>query len=336
MRRSLIALAVLIPMLLSSCSSGSTDDKMVVAYFHDVGDLVEKGTVQVLDVEVGVVESIELVLVGGEMLAKVTMSVPSERQIPADGLRAVVRQTSLLGEQFVELLPEEGATGPIVGETEVTIDADMTTRRVDVETVLADLSGLLGGGSLEDLNRFTHAQALILEGRGERFGQTLGELERFTRTLATRKLDIGQAIESLADASTTLAADTATIDSFLDSLESANALLADEGDDLARLFRSLRRFGTVSASFLSRHESAIDRQFRALAPVLGILSETSDELRVDIAQLRTFFDLFTKSIGGGPADKGHGDYIQAEAILCEALINCNTKGERGDVPGEGR
>jgi hypothetical protein len=40
-------------------------------------------------------------------------------------------------------------------------------------------------------------------------------------------------------------------------------------------------------------------------------------------------------MGGGPGGTGKGDYIQAEAVLCEALSACNTKGEKGDVPGEG-
>lgn len=323
--------------IFAGCSFGGGDQARVVAYFADVGDLVERSTVQVRDVEVGTVDNIELVLRDGRMIAKVTMTVPARYEIPADDIGAIVRQTSLLGEQFVELLPVTGGSGgPIVGRTDVTIPLERTDRRVDVETVLADLSGLLGGGSLEDLNRFTHAQALILEGRGERFGQTLDELERFTEVLADRKLDISQALDSLADASQTLAGNTATIDSFLDSLEGANALLAEEGDELARLFSGLRRFGEVSAGFVDRHQDSIRRQFEALEPILGELSENSDELRVDIAQLRTFFALFTRSVGGGPGGDGQGDYIQAEAVLCEVLSRCHTKGERGDVPGEGR
>ena len=56
---------------------------------------------------------------------------------------------------------------------------------------------------------------------------------------------------------------------------------------------------------------------------------------MDIAQLRTFLELFPKSVGGGPGDTGKGDYIQAEAVLCEVLDDCHTSGEKGDVPGEG-
>ena len=305
----------------SSCALFTTDPSPeLVAYFRDVGDLVEKGTVQVADVEVGSVQEIDLVTENGEMLARVTMSIDEGERIPADGLRAVVRQTSLLGEQFVELVPGPQAA-PYLGATQVTIPVERTDRIVDVETFLGDVSAFVGGGGLED--------------RGRRFGETIEELEKFTSVLAGRRFDVEAAIDGLASAGSTLAANRDTLGSFLDSLADANALLAEQGDELTRLFSSLRRFGTVNARFLTRHEDAIDRQFRALRPILGGLAGAQGELRVDIAQLRTFFELFPKSLGGGPGGTGKGDYIQAEAVLCEALSACNTKGEKGDVPGQG-
>lgn len=335
MRPLRIAALLAVAVFGSSCALMRTDPTPeVVAYFTNVGDLVEKGAVQVADVEVGSVQEIDLVTEDGRMLARVTMSIDPDERIPADDLSAVVRQTSLLGEQFVELVPE-GQGAPYIGSAQVTIPVERTDRIVDIETFLGDLSAFVGGGGLEDLNSFTHAQALILEERGARLGKTIEELEKFTSVLAGRRFDIEAAIDSLASAGSTLAANRDTLGSFLDSLEDANALLAEQGSGLRRLFTSLRRFGTVNARFLVRHEDAIDRQFRALRPILGGLAGAQGELRTDIAQLRTFLELFPKSMGGGPGDGGRGDYVQAEAVLCEALSQCNTKGEKGDVPGEG-
>jgi len=333
MRR--LSLLVLCATVAASCSfPGGGGPEPLVVFFEDVGDLVERSTVQVSDVEVGTVDDIELVMQGGRMLARVTISIDPGEEVPAEGLDAVVRQTSLLGEQFIELIPTSDGP-PFVGERAVTIPVERTDKRVDIETFLADLSGLVGSGGLEDLNRFTHAQALILENRGRRFGETLEELEKFTRVLADRSTDIGAAIGSLESASQTLVANRATLNNFLDSLEEASALLADQGDELGDLFRGLSRFGTVNARFVARHEDAINRGFRALRPILRGLASAEKELRVDLAQLRTFFLLFPKSLGGGPGDKGEGDYIQADAVLCEVLSACHTKGEEGDVPGEG-
>lgn len=332
--RRLTAGALVALTLLASCGRGGQDSPDVVGYFTDVGDLVVGGQVQVRDVEIGRITDITLEMQSGDMVARVEMDIVEGRDIPATDLGAIVRQTSLLGEQFVQLLPAAGSA-PYVGDEPVTIPLDRTERRVDVETFLSDLSAFVGAGGLEDLNRFTHAQALILEDRGRRFGETLEELELFTSVLADRRFDIGAAIDSLASATGTIADNKATLDSFLDSLDTANALLAEQGDRLGDLFGSLRRFGTVSARFLARHESAINRQFRALRPIFRGLAGASDELRVDITQLRTFLELFPKSMGTGPGDRGAGDYVQVEAILCESLVDCQTKGEKGDVPGEG-
>ncbi|HET7481241.1 MAG TPA: MCE family protein [Actinomycetota bacterium] len=315
------------------CGGGS-EAHPVVAYFRDVGDLVDGATVQVNDVKVGSVSDIALVMRDGAMAARVEMNLDPDARVSATDLTALIRQTSLLGEQFVDLVPTTSGP-PYVGAEATTIPLDRTDRRVDVETFLGDLSSFIGGGGLEDLNRFTHAQALILEDRGARFGNVIEELERFTKVLAERRFDVERAIDHLAGAGATLAHNRQTLDSFLDSLDDANALLASEGGRLRALFTGLQRFGRVNSRFLARHEGAIDRGFRALRPIFSHLAAAQGDLRVDLRQLNTFLELFPKSLGGGPGGNGAGDYVQADAVLCEQLNRCHTKGEKGDVPGEG-
>jgi phospholipid/cholesterol/gamma-HCH transport system substrate-binding protein len=288
----------------------------------------------VSDVEVGDVTGIELINRDGRLMARVSMTLDDDVRIPSTDLTAIVRQTSLLGEQFVELVPSI-RTGPVLEDGVHTIAVRDTDKRVDIETFLGDLAGFIGQGGLEDLNRFTHAQALILQDRGARFGQTLTELDRFTSVLAGRRFDIAAAIDHLASASQSLADNKDTLDSFLDSLESANVLLAEQGNKVGTLFRSLRDFGRFNSRFLAKNQDAIGRQFKALRPILADLAGAEDALRADLRQLRVFFELFPKSLGTGPGATGSGDYVQVDAVVCERLINCNTKGEKGDVPGEG-
>ena len=228
----------------SACAlTGNVAGHEVVAYFDDVGDLVIGGMVQVDDVEVGLVKKIELVTSDGRMMAKVTMAISAyEERVCERRLTAVIRQTSLLGEQFVDLEPERAGAAltsrkPGWRSRSRTRTGASTSRRSS-----SDLSGFVGEGGIEDLNRFTHAQALILEDRGARLGKTFDELALFTDILANRRFDIAGAIDHLASAGSTLAANQATLDSFLDSLAEANVLLADQGDELGRLFSSLQSF----------------------------------------------------------------------------------------------
>lgn len=331
----MIVAVLLLGIFGASCSLFEDETQhRVVAYFDDAGDLVEKGVVQVNDVEIGSIEDITLVLQDGRMLARVTMIVDDSEKIPSGNLGALVRQTSLLGEQFVELVPtQEGP--PFVSTRETVVPVERTDKRVDIETFLSDLSSFIGEGGLEDLNRFTHAQALILEGRGDELGASIEELDKFTELLANRKEDIAAAVDHLGAASQTLADNQQTIDSFFDSLERGNHLLADQTDELADLFRALDGFARVNSRFLANHEDAINRQFKSLRPIFEGLGGAKRELGIDIAQLRTFFNLFPKSFGGGQGGVGFGDYVQAEAVLCESLSLCSTRGEKGDVPGEG-
>jgi phospholipid/cholesterol/gamma-HCH transport system substrate-binding protein len=331
-RARVLLLSIMV--IASGIACGNSSEPDVVAYFEDAGDLVTAAEVQVNDVKVGSVSEIQAIRREGQMVARVEMNLVDDSEIPAEGLQAVVRQTSLLGEQFIQLVPTTEAA-PFAGDVSVTIELADTDRRVDIETFLADLSGFIGGGGLEDLNRFTHAQALILEGRGERFGRSISELRKFTDVLADRKSDIGSAIDHLASAGTELAANLGTLGSFFDSLEDANVLLADQSYEFGALLRSFRRFGAVNARFLARHEDAIDRGFKALAPILRGLAGAQHELRADITGLKTFFTLFPRSIGGGPGGDGKGDYIQADAIVCEVFSACSAGGSKGDVPGEG-
>jgi phospholipid/cholesterol/gamma-HCH transport system substrate-binding protein len=333
--RRFAALAVSVALLLAGCSQGVADDKIqVVAFFDDVGDLVDRASVQVSDVEVGEVNSIELINRDGRLLARVTMTLDDGVEVPGEGITAVVRQTSLLGEQFIELIPGD-PKGPDLALGVTTISENETGKRVDIETFLGDLAGFVGQGGLEDLNRFTHAQALILQDRGARFGETLEELERFTSILAGKRFDIEGAIDHLASASQSLADNQDTLDSFLDSFEDANVLLASQGNKLGKLFRSLENFGRFNARFLAKNQDAIGRQFKALRPILEDLSGAEGALRADLRQLNTFFELFPKSMGTGPGATGAGDYVQVDAVVCETLVNCSSKGEKGDVPGEG-
>jgi phospholipid/cholesterol/gamma-HCH transport system substrate-binding protein len=328
---SVLGLAV----ILSGCARTNDEDMVqVVAYFEDVGDLVDRASVQVADVEVGEVNEIELINSDGDLSARVTMTLDEGTKVARRDLQAVVRQTSLLGEQFIELVPgADGAPFLTAGVTEIPIAR--TDKRVDIETFLGDLAGFVGEGGLEDLNRFTHAQALILQDRGERFGETLSELETFTGVLAGRRFDIASAIDHLASAGRELADNKETLDRFLDSLETANALLAKQGNKLGTLFRSLREFGRFNSRFLADNQDAIGRQFQALHPILSDLAGAEDAIRADLHQLRVFFELFPKSFGTGPGASGAGDYVQVEAVVCETLSNCNSQGEKGDVPGEG-
>ncbi len=128
MRKLVVALAA-VTMAVSGCSSftgiydiplpGGADvgdhPFTVKARFKDVLDLVPQSGVKVNEVPVGRVEDIQLAPDG--WTAEVTMLINGDVDLPANAL-AMLRQSSLLGEKYVELSPPppDRASGKLADE----------------------------------------------------------------------------------------------------------------------------------------------------------------------------------------------------------------------------
>ena len=81
----------------------------VTAQFSDVLDLVPQASVKVNDVAVGRVDRIDLS--PDQTSARVSMTINGSVHLPADAY-AQLRQSSLLGEKFVELKTPPGSRKP--------------------------------------------------------------------------------------------------------------------------------------------------------------------------------------------------------------------------------
>ena len=113
-------------------------------------DLVPQASVKVNDVAVGRVDRIDLA--PDSRTAVVTMSVNGDVQLPADA-GAELRQSSLLGEKYVEL-GGRGRPAREVGQRRGD-PAARTNRNPEVEEVLGALSLLLNGGGIAQIQTIT-------------------------------------------------------------------------------------------------------------------------------------------------------------------------------------
>ena len=131
--------------------------------FRDVLDLVPQSTVKVNDVTVGKVKSIKL----KGYVAEVALEVPKDLDLP-DNARAEIRQTSLLGEKFVQLAaPTEPGTGKLSNND--VIGLDRSGRNPEVEEVFGALSLLLNGGGVGQLKTIFAELNNAFEGRESEF-----------------------------------------------------------------------------------------------------------------------------------------------------------------------
>ena len=303
-----VALVIVFGLASTSCSvlgfSGGCDGTEVIANFEQVGDLVEAANVQSSDVKIGTIQDIELD--ESEWHARVTMCLDAEEQVASD-VEAVVRTTSLLGEKFIDLKPN--TDGPPYLKDGDIIGVENTSKATELEDVFARLGVILGTGNLEELNRFTAAQAKILGENAGELKEVLSRLRRFTDTLVSRKGDIAAGIDSLDDVSRTALRNTAVLQRFLDSFGEASGVLADQKEGLQNLLVALDRFTDISIKLLHATDQGLTEQFAKLRPVLQTIVNNSENLERTITTLATFSDWFPESMPG--------DYLQLD--VCQAL-----------------
>ena len=115
----------------------------VTAEFADVLDLVPQSSVKVDQVTVGSVEKIEL----NGWTARVTLRLPKNVKLP-DNAVAELKQTSLLGEKYVQLSAPTAAVPGGHSAMATTSPLAGNGRNPEVEEVLSALSLLLNGGGV--------------------------------------------------------------------------------------------------------------------------------------------------------------------------------------------
>ena len=270
---------------------------VVVAEFDDVLDLVPQSAVKVDDVSVGDVERITLDQ--NTFKAKVRMRIKKSVKLPRNAT-ARVRQTSLLGEKFVELGRPDSPTGELAdGDT---IEVDDTSRVPEVEEVFTALSALLNGGGIGNIQEIAVELSAALAGREDTVRSALGNITQMVSALDDRKADIVRAIDALDRLTSTLARQRQTIGQALDTFTPALTVLADQREDLTRLLTHVAELGQVSTRVVNASREDTVRSFQLLQPILAKVVQARGDLSKALDQVELLTRLVPRAIPG--------DYLQ--------------------------
>lgn len=257
----------------------------VKAQFQDVLDLVPKSGVKVNEVSVGRVESIALTPDGWH--AEVTMEINGDVQLPANAL-ANIRQSSLLGEKYVELTSpgEDLAQGTLVNNAEIPLER--TNRSVDVEEVLGALSMLLNGGGVEQLNTITKELNSATEGREPDIRNLLSNANELVTTLDKQSSDITRALDGLNRLSSTLATQKDQLVNAIDNLGPGLAVLEQQRTQLVTMLQALQNLSGVTVDTINKSQDDIVADLQALLPTLQKLGEAGADLPKSLELLLTY------------------------------------------------
>ncbi|NIH82708.1 MCE family protein [Amycolatopsis viridis] len=284
----------------------------VKVQFADVLDLVPQAGVKVDEVPVGRVEEIGLTPDGWH--AEVTVRLNGGVKLPANAL-ANIRQSSLLGEKYVELTSPGAdlAQGTLSDGAEIPLAR--TNRSVEVEEVLGALSMLLNGGGVEQLNTITKELNAATEGREPDIRRLLDNADQLVSTLDAQSADITRALDGLNRLSSTLAGQKDQIVNAIDHLGPGLGVLEQQRSQLVTMLQALRNLSGVTVDTLHRSQENLVADLRALLPTLQKLGEAGADLPKSLEILLTY--PFTDAA----VDGVKGDYFNLYAKVDLNLQN---------------
>jgi phospholipid/cholesterol/gamma-HCH transport system substrate-binding protein len=294
------------------------DSYTVKAEFADVLSVVPRTAVMVDDVPVGEVKEVDRI----GWHAELTLWVRNDVQLPDNAL-AEIRQTSLLGEKYVALLPptDEQPKGQL-SDGDV-IELDDTGRNPEVEEVLGALSFLLSGGGVGQLATITHELNAVMDGRQGTLRSLLSTLDGVIGTLDDQKSDIIAALTSLNNLTATLNAQKQTIGDAVDAMAPAVEVLSAQHKNLVAMLRALDRLGYVGTRVIGASKDDLLATLRELEPVLDNLNKSGSSIGTGLSLLLSFpFPKESNNIV-------HGDFANTIMQVNVTLQNLQDAGPSG-------
>ncbi|MPY96392.1 MAG: MCE family protein [Actinophytocola sp.] len=257
----------------------------VTVELSDVLDLVPQATVKVNDVQVGRVQRVRLA--EDTRSALVDIVVNGDVDLPANAV-AELRQTSLLGEKFVDLRPPADAapTGTL-GDGDV-IPLARTSRHAELEEIFGALSLLLNGGGVEQLHTIASELNSAMRGNEAEIKALLSRVNHLVTELDGQKAQITRAIDGLAELSRTLVREKRHLTEGLDHLAPGIRVVANQRDQIVDMLTSLRRLSDVTVDTIGKSREQLVANLRALEPTLRKLAESGDNLTEALKILPTY------------------------------------------------
>ncbi|GAB3143038.1 MCE family protein [Amycolatopsis stemonae] len=279
----------------------------VTALFTDVLDLVPQSSVKVNDVAVGRVDKITLT--PDTRSALVAMTVNSDIALPANA-RAELKQSSLLGEKFVELsVPTaEPATGHLGDGAQIPLGR--TNRNPEVEEVLGALSLLLNGGGVEQIQKISHELNDALSGNEPEIRALLSRVDELATQLDGHRTEILRAIDGLGKLSKTLTGQTQNLTNALDNLAPGLKIVTDQRDQLVGMLNALNSLSGVAVDTVTKSRDQLVANLKALQPTLTKLGEAGANLPNALQILLTY-----------PFPDYAGNVIKGDYANVEANVN---------------
>lgn len=273
--RALLGVLMVLAMGLAACTPG--DGQVVRAVFDDVADLTVRGVVKIADVPVGTIGAIELT---DDNRAMVTMDVRGDLALPSR-MTAELRKTAVLGERYVQLVPdhESGGTwesGGLVAETRFV---------PELEELVGAGSELLAAVAVDKLGAAIEAGAIGLEGRGETLNQLLNDLTAIVGAYDANSADLVRLIDGFDAFLAPTGPQAGLHERALVELTRAFDVLAQEDERLLDALAEVRDLAVTGTDIMRTHRARFDRFFSGWRSISDELVSRGEDLDLLFSQV---------------------------------------------------
>ena len=220
------------------------------AMLTDAAELVPANGVRINDVQVGHVTKVSL----EGLAAKVTFVTDKDVVLPA-GTRAELRQTSLLGELYLALVPE--GDGRLAEGT--TIPLERTRRVPQLEQVIALGGQLVDQVSADNINRILQAFDQGTGADPERVGRFLDAMTSASRAFAAHDDELAATIERVEQMASALAPQTQELAGSVDKFAAGMSALEKNRGDLGEFVTAVDQLATTVTDLVTTHEEKLSK-----------------------------------------------------------------------------
>ncbi len=295
-RASGCTLAVSLAVVLSGCqwqgvnslplpgTSGHGPGSFTIrAQLPDVDNIERNSRVRVGDVTVGNVEKIER----QGWHALLTMTINGDVVLP-ENATAIVGQTSLLGSKHIELAPPKNVAAEGRLHEGSLIPLSSAGAYPTTEQTLAQLSMLLNGGGIGQIQDITQALSVAFAGREKDLRSLIQQLDTFVTFASDQTDDILRATQSLDNLAGQFADQKPVVDKALTTLPQALSVLKDERQQLADALDALGKFSVVAAEATNQTKDNLVKDLQELGPVIESLANAGPALTRSLSFFATF------------------------------------------------
>ena len=239
--------------------------------------------VKMRGVQVGQVERIEN-RPDGTAVLHLAMDPKQLQYIPAN-VDVNLASTTVFGAKSVELVaPADPSSTPLAKGQQ--LDAQHVT--VETNTLFQQLTSVLKSIDPVQLNETLAAISGALNGRGEKFGQTVTDFNAFFKSINPSLGNIARDLEVAPVALNAYADAAPDLVNILDSTTKVGDTLVDQEDNLDRFLVSAIGLADTGNEVVGTNRQPLTDVLRMLVPTTEKLSQYSDNLRCGIQALNVF------------------------------------------------